>query len=445
MNSKDIREQRHKLIVDNRALLDLADKEKRKLTADEEQQYDKRMDDICALKDEADRLERQEELERENAGLDEAEPRDDDHPDFEQRSHQPGTATREDLVFDEDEWHEEILKRHFPWDNKQYARDFYRYMVHGTQTPNLRNLLDNDVQYRALQADADIYGGYAVAPQQLVGEIIKAKDNYVFARRLGRTFYLPKAASLGVVSWDNDPADPAWTAEIGTASEDSTASLGKRELTPHQLTKYIKVSNKLLRSSFLNLPAFIAERLGYKFAVTEENCFLNGTGNQQPLGVFTASADGITTSQDVTCSNHQTPTTNFNVDDLKDLKYNLPAQYRGPQCAWVVHRDFVLMASKLKDGNSNYVWTDSIVQGDPDRLLGYPVYESEYAPSTFTTGLYIACFGDWSRYWIVDALNLNIQRLNELYALTNQVAFIGRAETDGMPVEAAAFRRLKLG
>jgi hypothetical protein len=36
-----------------------------------------------------------------------------------------------------------------------------------------------------------------------------------------------------------------------------------------------------------------------------------------------------------------------------------------------------------------------------------------------------------------------VQRLVELYAETNQVGFIGRAEVDGMPVLAEAFARLK--
>jgi HK97 family phage major capsid protein len=69
---------------------------------------------------------------------------------------------------------------------------------------------------------------------------------------------------------------------------------------------------------------------------------------------------------------------------------------------------------------------------------------SEYAPNTFTTGLYVGLIGDWSQYWIVDALDLTIQRLVELYAETNQTGFIGRMETDGAPVLAEAFARVKL-
>ncbi len=37
---------------------------------------------------------------------------------------------------------------------------------------------------------------------------------------------------------------------------------------------------------------------------------------------------------------------------------------------------------------------------------------------------------------------MTIQRLAELYAATNQVGFIARKETDGMPVLEEAFARL---
>ena len=52
--------------------------------------------------------------------------------------------------------------------------------------------------------------------------------------------------------------------------------------------------------------------------------------------------------------------------------------------------------------------------------------------------------GDFQHYWIADALSMQIQRLNGLYAETNQVGFIGRLETDGAPVLEEGFVRVKL-
>lgn len=39
---------------------------------------------------------------------------------------------------------------------------------------------------------------------------------------------------------------------------------------------------------------------------------------------------------------------------------------------------------------------------------------------------------------------MELQRLDELYAATNQVGFIGRRELDAMPVLGEAFARLTL-
>ena len=86
----------------------------------------------------------------------------------------------------------------------------------------------------------------------------------------------------------------------------------------------------------------------------------------------------------------------------------------------------------------------AVQMGQPDMLLGRPFYANEYVPNTFTTGLYVGIFGDFSYYWIADALSLEVQRLEELYAEANQVGLIGRLETDGQPVLPEAFARVKL-
>ena len=69
---------------------------------------------------------------------------------------------------------------------------------------------------------------------------------------------------------------------------------------------------------------------------------------------------------------------------------------------------------------------------------------SEFAPNTFTNGLYVGLYGDLKYYWICDSLNMEIQVLAELYARTNQIDYISRIETDGAPVLSEAFARVTL-
>jgi HK97 family phage major capsid protein len=296
---------------------------------------------------------------------------------------------------------------------------------------------------KALRADSDVDGGFLVAPQQVLTQLIKAVDDIVVMRRLGTVMQLDRAESLGVPALDTDLSDADWTSELATGNEDTVNPFGKRELKPAPLAKRIKISKKLLRQSTTNVDQLVRNRLAYKFGITEEKAFLTGSGANQPLGVFKASPLGISTARDTAAA----ATTAIAGDDLINTKFALKQQYWA-KARWLCHRDFLKAVRKLKDQQNNYLWSPGLgpggglTAGIPATLLDTPYDLSEYAPNTFTAGLYAAILGDFSFYWIAEALQLEIQVLMELYAETNQVGYIGRMEVDGMPVLEEAFSRL---
>lgn len=401
---KELRNQRGILVKDARALLDLAETEKRELTGEELTKYNAMIAKQTAIGETIVREEKQAEIERELAE----------------------TAAEEGRTTGDDE-------AKGPRASKEYRSAFRKYLLGGTAV-----LSGEDV--RALEATAQPSGGYLVAPEEFVASLIKFVDDQVFIRGMATVFQVPNAQKLGIPSLDTDPADADWTTELATGSEDSSMAFGKRELAPNPVAKLIKVSKKLLRASLMPADTMVMQRLAYKFAITQEKGFLTGTGASQPLGVFTASANGIPTSRDVSTGN---ATTSIAFDGLISAKYSLKGNY-WPKAQWIFHRDAIAQIAKLKDGEGQYIWQQSKTENDPDRLLGRPLNMSEYAPNTFTTGLYVGIFGDFSQYYIADALDMTVQRVTELFALTNQDGFIGRMESDGMPVLAEAFARVKL-
>lgn len=309
------------------------------------------------------------------------------------------------------------------------ARAWDKFLRSGVAGPELR----------ALQADKDASGGYTIAPEQFVNKLIMAVDDQTFIRQWADVSKMVTAQSLGLPYLAADPADSAWTTELAIGTEDSTMSFGKRSLEPHPLAKSIKVSNKMLRLN-PDVESLVISRLAYKFGITFEKACLTGSGASQPLGVFTASADGISTGRDVSTGN---TATSMQFDGLKEAKYTLKGNY-WPRAKWLFHRDGVKQLAKLQDDMGRYIWADSVRVGEPDLLLGIPAFMSEYAPNTFTTGLYVGILGDFKFYSIVDALDFSVQRVVELYAGSNQTGFIGRLESDGMPVLEEAFVRVKL-
>lgn len=396
MNLNDLKQQKAKLITDARALLEKAEQETRDLTSDESDQWERMLSDADKIQKTIDREERQRELDRDIEAV-RTEP---ERP-------EPGATAQSD---------EERTKAEEGEKRSTYGR-----------------FLKGEI--RALEAGADVAGGFLVAPQAVVGEIIRAVDDNNFMRGLGRVFPpLINAESMGAPVLTK-PSDSDWTAELLTGTADTTMAFTKRELRPHPLAKRILVSNKLIRQANVDPVRMVSDEFGIVFGNTEEKAFLAGTLNDQPLGVFTASANGISTGQDVSTDN---TTTEIQADNLIRVKYTLKSQYWG-RAQWIFHRDAVSQIARLKDGEGRY-----LLNVDTNRLLGFPMNVSENAPNTFTTGLYVGILGDFNFYWIVDAMNFQLQRLDELYAATNQTGFIGRRETDGAPVLEEAFVRVTL-
>ena len=255
----------------------------------------------------------------------------------------------------------------------------------------------------------------------------------------GASVLVANAASLGAPALDDDPGDADWTAEIRTGTEDSTMDFEKRSLTPHALAKRLKVSNKLIR---LNPKAdsFVRDRLAYKFGITQEKAFLTGSGANQPLGVFTASDQGISTTYDVSTGNVGT---SIKADGLIETLGHLEPQYIQGS-TWLFHPNTVTKLRKLKTGAGDFIWRAGLMGGEPNTILDRPYTISMYAPNVFTTGLYAGIVGDWASYWIVEARKVKLTVLDQLFMQENMIGYALRQRLDANCVDSMAFARLKL-
>jgi HK97 family phage major capsid protein len=406
MTLKEMREKRSKLIQDARALITKAKDEKRSMTEEENQQYEKLFKEADELRSAIEREERQREAERElEEQLTEEEERN-----LPQGGDTGEARGRVDAI----------------------VASFRSWLSHGP--------VEAAQEFRALSAGVDTQGGFLVVPETFIRQLIKAMDDEVVIRSIANIIPMASGAAIGVPTLETDPGDADWTTELGTGREDDQMKFGKRSMQPHPMAKRIKISEQLLRTSALPAEALIRQRLGYKFGVTMEKAYMIGDGNKKPLGLFQASNDGIPTSRDVSEGNLATKPTAVG---LINTKYSLKTPY-WKKSNWLFHRDSMKEIAKLTDANGQFLWRESARDGEPDRLLGRPVRMSEFVPNTLAAGQYIGMLGDFNNYWILDSLMMQIQRLAELYAETGQVGFIGRYEGDGAPVLAEAFARVKL-
>jgi HK97 family phage major capsid protein len=296
-------------------------------------------------------------------------------------------------------------------------------------------------EYRnALDLGTDATAGSLTAPMEFVEELIKGLDDILFMRQICRKVGpIGAAQSLGFPYRKTSATDASWVAEVAAAPEETALDFGRREFKPYRMGKLIKVSDTLVRHAPM-AAGVVKEEMELRINTSQENGYMNGDGSAKPLGVFTASASGISTGRDISDGNTTSAVT---FDGLQNAKYNVKQQYMN-KASWVLHRDLAKMLAKIKDADGQYIWQGSVVNGQPDRLLGAPVYMSEYAPNTFTTGQYVAMFGDFKHYWFCDADVLELKVLKELYAINNQIGYLVGYFGDGMPVLEEAFSRVKL-
>jgi len=434
--SKELRQELGELTDQSRKILERAHGEQRKRTAEEEaelKRMDARMDEI---EHEIEIVEKQEEREARlkqprTTGL---------RPPVSGPAGDPAAMAAEEQRKVVEHFRNRFglmghhIARRMP-DNRlatpEYRAAFEQWLVAPRQS-GISTL--SPEEQRALSMGTATEGGYTVPQEEFLAELIKAVDDQAVIRGLARTFQIPMAQSLGAPYLSADPADPDWTTELAVGSEDSTMAFGKRELRPYPIAKYIKVSDKLLRASPLGMETIVRDRLAYKIAIAQSKAFNEGDGASKPLGLYTTSANGINTDRDVDIS-----TTNaFDADKLIAARFTLRQGY-WPNARWHFHRNILAAFRKLKT-TDNYLWQPGLTVGAPNTLLDFPYSVDEYAPSDSTpTAARCAILGDFSNYWIVDALGVRLQRLDELFALSNQVAFVIRMETDGMPVLSDAF------
>lgn len=225
----------------------------------------------------------------------------------------------------------------------------------------------------------------------------------------------------------------SWLDEEGTYTE-SAPSFTQVTLNAYKLTQLVLVSEELLQDSDFALDAYLADRFGKNFGIAEEAAFIAGTGTLQPTGMISGAGAVTRTESPLTAG--------ITANTLLDVFYGLNRVYRG-NATWLFNDDTVRVIRGLTDGNDNFIWQPGLQMGQPDRVLGRPYVTSQHMPVAGESPLSaVAVFGDMSVYTVADRTNITIQRLNELYAATGQVGFRAWARVDGKVTQAAGIKKV---
>lgn len=307
----------------------------------------------------------------------------------------------------------------------------------------MRGKFTNDTA-TGLSVGTDEKGGYTV-PDEFERQLIQGLEENNIFRTLAHTIRtnsgtrtIPIASEYGTAAW----------IEEGTAIPESDMTFSVQTLSAYKMGSMVRVSNELLHDSAFDIAGYIAQRLGRRFGNCEEDAFINGTGvsndptdhASQPTGILTS----ITTPAAIT---EDAATITF--DDVYRLFYGLKGPYR-QKAKFLCNETVLLQLMLLKDGNGRYLWKPGLEIGKPDTILGHEIYTSTYMPAiendpSKDAGKKVLLFGDFSYYWIADRTNRSLKRLDELYAVNDQVGFLGTQRVDGKLILPEAMQVLSLG
>lgn len=281
-----------------------------------------------------------------------------------------------------------------------------------------------------LQEGVDADGGYLV-PEEYDTRLIEGLTEENIMRKLSTIIKTGAERKINIGA--STPA-AAWIDE-GGALTFGDAKFEQINLDAHKLHVAVKVTEELLYDNVFNLESYILNKFAKALANAEEDAFLNGDGTGKPLGIFAETGGG---QVGVTAASATTITS----DEVLNLIYSLKRPYR-KKAVFIINDQTLAILRKLKDGNGAYIWQPSYQVGEPDSLLGYPVYTSAYVP-TVASGKPVIAFGDFSYYNIGDRGSRSFSELKELFAGNGMVGFVAKERVDGRLVLPEAVQILKM-
>lgn len=285
-------------------------------------------------------------------------------------------------------------------DGDSHSRAFEDWL-RNPRSDHLKNQL-SQIEARASDGLTGAAGGFIV-PEQIYTPIMsRARDANPF-RRLARVVRV----SSGDVKFPLSEGDAAsgWVGETDTRSATTEPTLASKTPTFGTNYAFVSCTEELLQDGAVSILDWFESEASRAMAESEMAAIITGNGTAKPTGFLNtapeAAADGSRTADALKYipSGAASDLGSTVFDILSQTVYDLKASYRS-NAAWVMNSATANVIRTEKYGDGHYIWSESMAEGQPPRLLGYPVVFAESMPDIGTNAHPIA-FGDWSRGYVL--------------------------------------------
>jgi HK97 family phage major capsid protein len=404
--SLQLRQERAKLFAQAQALIPAEGR----MSAEVNAQFDKIMVDVDSMKSEVERLERAEAIEAELAETRQME-----------GGKPSGPAASEDEKAKEER-------------EKKYRSAYDRYLRRGLNriSEEDRALLSSgnirSSEYRDLDNTTGAGGLYTI-PTGFQKELEVGLKYFGGMRSVARIITTATGAQL---PWPttNDTAKSGRRLggnAVSNPAVENDQFFGQQLINAYTYTTdVIRVPNELLNDSAFDLQSEIGDRYKERIGRIQNKEFTINTGGG-PNGFVTVVPVGATGAAGEVSS--------FIYDDLINLIHSVDPAYR-VDSTFMFHDQTLEVIRKIKDNYGRPLFGPGLNGEEPDTIAGKPYVINQDMATPAANALSMA-FGNFKKYIIRDvAGSMVILRLNELYALNNETAFVGFLRSDGQMVDA---------
>jgi HK97 family phage major capsid protein len=322
-------------------------------------------------------------------------------------------------------------------ESKRYSEAYWAWARRGTAEiePEQKRLLRRGAvgaaEMRAQGISTAAGGGFLV-PEDFRNRLVETMKFFGSVITVAENITTSTGA---VLPWptNDDTANVGAILAENTVPTEQDVVLGETQLDSYTYTsKLTRVSWQLLQDDAFDLENWLPRKHGERIGRITNQHFTTGTGTSQPQGVQTASVIGKTgaTGQ----------TTTVTGDDLIDLVHSVDVAYRNERSRFMLHDLSLAKIRKLKDANNMYLWQPSVQAGTPDALLGHGIVVNNDMPQMAASTKSIL-FGDFFAGYVVRIVRgIQSVRLDERYADFLQSGFFSFARFDGKAQDTGAYR-----
>ena len=185
----------------------------------------------------------------------------------------------------------------------------------------------------------------------------------------------------------------------------------------------VQLSSELIEDSGVDILSFLATQVGNELGFRVNDALTTGTGTNQPKGIVAASAAGVTGGTGVSGA--------FTADNLISLVYSVnTAGRRLAGSGFQMNSSSIAKMRSLKDTAGNYVFSPALNADAQDLLLGYPVFENPAMASTGSAAKSVI-FGHLPSYYVRQVGGIRLDRSDDFAFNTGLVTFRATMRVDG--------------